>query len=213
VLLTGGDMDTYAPLAVQVTMGVRPDVAVMNIVMLSAPWYSAPVLARHQLHYHAGLTEDSTNTDVQRLVAWLRAGAVTGTLGRPVAFALTAPIDTTSRDGVLQLAGPYWLLVRPGAARTDSARIAESLRNADALDWRGLAVASSDRSPSRRLYEPPPALMVSRVALLENALAVQRDRERARNREQWISDFLRRAGVDREMIGRTLEAFRSSHSM
>jgi hypothetical protein len=213
VLLTGGDMDTYAPLAAQVAKDVRPDVAVINIVMLSAPWYAAPILARYQLHYNARLAEDSTDTDARKLVAWLRAGAVTGTLGRPVAFALTAPIDTISRDGMLQLAGPYWLVVKHGVEKTDSAKIAESLRNADALDWRGPAVASSDRSPSRRLYEQPPALMVSRVALLENALAVQRDRNLARNREQWMSDFLRRAGVDRVIINRTLEAFRSSHSM
>ena len=46
VLLTGGDLDTYAPLAAQVAMGVRPDVAVVNIVMLNASWYSRPTLAR-----------------------------------------------------------------------------------------------------------------------------------------------------------------------
>src|SRR5207253_9026888 len=106
--------------------------------------------------------------------------------------AITAPIDTTSRDGALQLAGPYWLVVQPGVARTDSANIAESLRNADAFDWRGPAVAPSDRSPTHRLYEPLPALLVSRVALLENELGVQGDRELARTRERWISNFLRR---------------------
>jgi len=211
VLLTGGDMDTYAPLAAQVAMGVRPDVAVLNVVMLNAPWYSRPMLARHELRYDERLPVDSTRTDAQKIVTWLRQEAVTGALGRPVAFALTAPIDTSSRDSALQLAGPYWLVVRPGVARTDSAKIAESLRNADALDWRGPAVAWSDRSPVHRLYEPAPALMVSRVALLDSALAVQRDRKLARNREQWISNFLRHAGVDWLTTNRTLEAFRAAH--
>jgi hypothetical protein len=205
VLLTGGDMDTQAPLAVQVVRGVRPDVAVVNVVMLIAPWYSAPVLARHGLYYDASVTVDSTRTGAEKIVAWLRREAATGTLGRPVAFALTAPIDTTSRDSALQLAGPYWLVVQPGVAKTDSAKIADSLRNADVLDWRGPAVAPSDRSPTHRLFEPPPALLVSRVALLENELEVQGDREIARDREQWISNFLRRAGVDWPTIHRTLK--------
>jgi hypothetical protein len=205
VLLTGGDLDTQAPLAAQVVRGVRPDVAVVNVVMLTAPWYSVPVLARHGLRYDASGAVDSTRTAAEKVVGWLRREASNGTLGRPVAFALTAPIDTTSRDGALQLAGPYWLVVQPGVTRTDSAKIAESLRNADALDWRGPAVAPSDRSPTHRLYEPLPALLVSRVALLENQLGVQGDHELARTRERWISNFLRRAGVDWPTIHRTLK--------
>ena len=212
VLLTGGDLDTYAPLAAQVAMGVRPDVAVVNIVMLNASWYSRPTLARHALRYDARLAVDSTGTDAQKIVTWLRQEAVTGALGRPVAFALTAPIDTTARDSALQLAGPYWLVVRPGVARTDSAKVAESLRNADALDWRGPAVAWSDRSSFHRLYEPQPALIVSRVALLDNALGAQRDRDLARSRDEWMSNFLRRAGIDWLTTNRTLEAFRASRS-
>jgi hypothetical protein len=212
VLLTGGDIDTYAPLAAQVAMGVRPDVAVLNIVMLTASWYSSPMLARHELHFDPRLVVDSTRTDAQKIVTWLRQGVVTGALGRPVAFALTAPIDTIAHGSGLQLAGPYWLVVRPGVPRTDSAKIADSLRNADALDWRGPPVSSSDRSPAHRLFEPPPALTVSRVALLDNALAVQRNRDLARNREQWISIFLRRAGVDSPTIDHTIHAFRASQS-
>ncbi|HEY3113615.1 MAG TPA: hypothetical protein VGJ62_08025 [Gemmatimonadaceae bacterium] len=206
VLLTGGDIDTQAPLAVQVVRGVRPDVAVVNVVMLVAPWYSVPVLARHGLRYDARGDMDSTWTAAEKIVAWLRRESAAGTLGRPVAFALTAPIDTTAHDSALQLAGPFWLVVPPGVARTDSAKIAESLRNADAFDWRGPAVAPSDRSPTHRLYELSPALLVSRVALLENELSVRRDREIARNREHWISNFLHRAGVDWLTIHRTLQS-------
>jgi hypothetical protein len=210
VLLTGGDIDTYGPLAVQVVKGVRPDVAVLNVVMLTAPWYSRPMLARHDLSYDPKLAADSTGTDGEKIVRWLRQAAAAGALGRPVAFALTAPIDTTSRESGLQLAGPFWLVVSSGAAKTDSMKIAESLRNADALDWRGPAVASSDRSPAHRVYESAPALVVGRVALLDSSLTVFRDRELAQDREEWVSTFLRRAGVDWLTIQRTLDAFRSS---
>jgi hypothetical protein len=210
VLLVSGDVDTYAPLAVQVTRGVRSDVAVVNTVMLSAAWYSGPVLARHHLREDAALLADSTGTRAQKIVAWLRQGAITGVLGRPLAFGVAAAIDTTSRDGTLQLAGPYWLVVPAGTAASDPAKIAESLRAADAMDWRGPAVAASDRSPVRRLHQPHPALVVARVAFLGDALP--RDHPVARGREQWVAQFLRRAGIDSSIIHHTLEAYRSPRS-
>ena len=206
VLLTGGDLDTYGPLAVQIAMGVRPDVAVLNVVMLSAPWYSKPMLARFGLHYDASVAGDSGRAHI---VAWLRQQALRGALGRPLAFALTAAADTTTRDGALQLGGPYWLVVPAGAANVQSPKIAESLRNADSMDWRGPAVATSDRSP---LHEPHPALIATRVALLDHALAGERKHELTRDREEWISNFLRRAGVDSQTINRTLEAFRAGRA-
>jgi hypothetical protein len=212
VLFITGDTDTYALLGVQIAGGVRPDVAVVNSVMLGATWYSNPVLARHQLRYDARPLADSAGGGPQNLVAWLRRGAVTGTLGRPLAFGVAAAIDTTSRDGALQLAGPYWLVVHAGAATSDSAKVAESLRDADAMDWRGPAVAASDRSPARRLHQHHPALVVARVAFLAKATAVQRDQRLTRTREQWIEQFLRRAGIDRSLIDRTLEAYRSARA-
>ena len=211
VLLTGGDLDTYGSLAVQVARGVRPDVAVVNIVMLSAPWYSRPTLARHRLKYEPTSATDSVGTDQQRIVRWLRRRAVTGVLGRPVAFAVSAPVDTVSGDGALQLAGPYWLVVRPTTVRINPTAIAESLSSAGSMDWRGPGAALSDRSPIRRVFQPPPALMVSRIAVLEHAL-LERDDQLARDREQWISAFLSRAGVDPILIARELELFRSSRA-
>jgi hypothetical protein len=210
VLLTGGDIDTYAPLAVQVAMGVRRDVAVVNAVMLNGAWYSKPILARHQLHYEASIVGDSTATAAERIIAWLRRSAVTGALDRPLAFALTAPIDTTAHNSALQLAGPYWLTVRPGSAKTNSAKVAESLRAAETMDWRGPTIAGSDRSPLHRVYETAPALVVSRMALLDSSLSVRRDLELTQRRKQSISDFLRGAGVDWVTIHRTLEQFGSS---
>lgn len=211
VLLTGGDLDTYGPLAVQVARGVRPDVAVVNIGMLSAPWYSRPVLARHQLKYDPTRATDSAGTHPQRIVRWLRRSAVTGALDRPVAFALGAPVDTASQDGALQLAGPYWLVVQPTTVRINPTAVAESLSSASSMDWRGAGAALSDRSPIRRLLQAPPALMVSRVAVLEHAL-VERDDKLAHDREQWVSAFLSRAGLDSTLIGRELALFRSSRA-
>jgi hypothetical protein len=133
--------------------------------------------------------------------------AATGALGRPLALAVTAAFDTTSRDGALQLSGPYWLVVPAGTAQSDPAAIAQSLRDADAMDWRGPAVGPSDRSPLRKLYQPHPALFVARVALLDDAL--QRDQAAARSRERWAERFLRRAGIESSVIDRALAAFRS----
>jgi hypothetical protein len=210
VLVTGGDIDTYAPLAVQVTMGLRRDVAVVNAVMLNGAWYSKPILARHQLQYEASSAGDSTATAAERIIAWLRQSAITGALNRPIAFALTAPIDTTAHDSALQLAGPYWLTVRRGSPKTDSAKVSESLRAAETMDWRGPSIAGSDRSPFHRVYEIAPALVVSRMALLDSSLSVRRDRELAQSRRQSMSDFLRGAGIDWLTIQRTLEQFATS---
>jgi hypothetical protein len=207
VLVTGGDMDTYAPLAVQAALGVRRDVAVVNAVMLNGPWYSKPILARHQLHCEASTASDSTGTAAERIIAWLRRCAVDGTLDRPLGFALTAPIDTTTQDGALQLAGPYWLAVRLGSARTDSANIVKSLRAAETMHWRGPTIAGSDRSPSHHVHESAPALIVSRMVLLDSSLSSGRDAALIQHRKQWIADFLRRAGVDRATIDRTLQQF------
>lgn len=211
VLLTGGDLDTQAPLAVQVVNGVRQDVAVVNVVMLVAQWYSEPVLERYALKYDPRTVVDSVRNPSDKIITWLRREALAGKLGRPVAFALTAPIDTVSRYGDLQLAGPYWLVVPRGTPKTDPTKIADSLRSADALDWRGPTVSPSDRSPFHRVYEAHPALTVSRVALLENTLAVQSDPRLTRDREQWISSFLALAGMDWLTIRRALDDFHGSH--
>jgi hypothetical protein len=170
VLLTGGDMDTYAPLAAQVALGVRRDVAVINTVMLSGKWYSEPVLARHHIGPVADVSFDPSPDGAKIFIASLRHAASTGTLGRPLAFAITAPVDTPAHDSALQLAGPYWLVVPPGTRKADSAKIVASLRAADSLDWRGPATASSDRSPVHRLYDPAPGELVKGVAALGRSL-------------------------------------------
>jgi hypothetical protein len=169
------------------------------------------VLARHQLKYDPTSVTDSAGTDQQRIVRWLRRSAVTEVLDRPVAFALSAPVDTVSRDGALQLAGPYWLVVRPTKVRINPTAVAESLSSASSMDWRGPGAALSDRSPIRRLLQPPPALMVSRLAILEHAL-LERDDKLTQDRERWLSAFLSRAGLDPTLIGRELELFRSSRA-
>lgn len=210
ILLTGGDLDTWAPLAIQATTHLRPDVAIVNVVMLNAAWYSRPVLARYQLRYDASISVDSTKTPSQNIVAWLRRSAVGGTRGRPLAFAIMASPDTTSRDGQLRLAGPYWLVDRRGLSGTDSMHIAESLRRADQLDWRGPAVASSDRSPLRQVNVPHPALLVAHVALLDIAVPTHRNERLAHARAQWVAAFLQRAGIDSSTIDQALKTARDS---
>jgi hypothetical protein len=209
VLLTGGDLDTYAPLAVQAVRDVRPDVAIVNVVMLSATWYSRPILERHQLRYEPRAGTDSALHGPQRILAWLRRESVSGRLDRPVVFALTTPVDTASQGDVFQLAGPYWAIVPSGSARTDPTRITASLRDAEKLDWRGPATSPADRSPIRGLHEPHPALIAARVPVFEMTLRSPRAGETTRERENWITTFLTRAGVDRASIDRVLQKLRT----
>jgi len=211
VLVTGGDLDTYGPLAVQAARGVRPDVAVVNAVMLSAAWYSEPTLARSDLRYVAATSTTDDASPAQRILRWLRRQAIDADSGgtrRPVAFALTALLDTTAGDTALQLAGPYWLVVSPDAPRSDPAGIAKALRDADGFDWRGPTVASSDRSPVRRVGEQHPALRVARVAALAAAIAPPMDVESARAREGQIARLLDRAGLGPRAIEQALQELR-----
>jgi hypothetical protein len=210
VLLTGGDLDTYAPLAVQATRSVRPDVAVVNVVMLMATWYSKPILERHQLRYDSGAVADSTLPGPQRIIAWLRRESASGALGRPVVFALTTPIDTTFGGDVLQLAGPYWIVMPPRSARTDPGKISASLRAAETFDWRGPATSAADRSPLRRLYVPHPALVAAGVPLLEIALAPSRAAQITRERGKWMTSFLTHAGVDPVSRDQMLQQLRAA---
>jgi hypothetical protein len=196
VLLTSGDLDTYAPLAVQATRSVRRDVAVVNVVMLGAAWYSKPILERHQLRYDSGAVADSAPRSPERIIAWLRRQSASGALGRPVVFALTTPVDTDFPGDVLQLAGPYWVVMPPRSARTHPAKISASLRAAETFDWRGPATSATDRSPLRRVYALHPALVAAGIPLLEIAVAPSRADLITREREKWMTRFLTRAGVD-----------------
>jgi hypothetical protein len=209
VLVTAGDMDTYGPLAVQVTQGVRPDVAVVNATMLSAEWYSRPVLARHHLRYDWPSTNASRDAQARDILKWLRRQAAAKEGARPVAFALTVRLDTAGVGSDLQLAGPYWLVVGPGAAGTDATKISKALSSAQALDWRGEAVSSSDRSPILRLYEPHPALMVARVLVLAKTLTPA-SHDVQQSQEGWIRTFLQHAGLNSSTIDRTVEQLRNA---
>lgn len=207
VLMTAGDLDTYAPLAIQVARGIRPDVAVINATMLSASWYAHPVLARHHLNYHWQNGAISGPNEPQRILEWLGHQAA-GRGGRPVAFALTGRADTTRSDGRLQLAGPYWLVIPGEGVGIDSVRIDASLSHADKLDWRGPGVSPSDRSPIHGLAEKYPALMVARLMELANRFAPRRDHNLHSRQKVWLRNFLRRAETDSSIINRTLEELR-----
>ena len=207
ILLTAGDMDTYAPLAVQAASHIRRDVAIVNIVMLNAAWYSRPVLARHDLRYDAASDPDSSRSPSQRIIAWLKRSVGDGSLGRPLAFAITTSAGTNPPADQLVLQGPYWRFVPSSVTSANHELIAESLRRADQLSWRGPAVAASERSPMLRT-QPHAALIAARVPLLEIAGAGKGDEQLARHRAEWVAGFLRRAGIDSSTIRETLSAFR-----
>ena len=97
VLVVAGDNDTYPLWAAQVITGMRPDVVVVTVPLLPAPWYRAELVRRHGL-----LPPDPTTR-------WSGLGSVLSTLaeraraaGRPLAVAAT--VDARER----RLLGDRW---------------------------------------------------------------------------------------------------------
>jgi hypothetical protein len=134
--------------------------------------------------------------------------AVLVTLLRSAAILAVMASISVAQQPVTKLAFKAYL-----ANKTDSAaalfKIAVRQHPSDASlrAWQAEAALRSS-NPAEALQAAEDAIIVSRVALLGNELAVQRDRGLARNRERWVSNFLRRAGIDWPTIHRTLEAFR-----
>ena len=209
VLVTAGDLDTYTPLAIQVARHMRRDVAVISATMLSAAWYTHPVLARHHLNYHWAKADILSSNESQRILEWLRQQAVGRGAARPVAFALTVSVDTTVAANGLQLAGPYWLVVPSKGATIDFSRVKASLSSAEKLDWRGEGISPDDRSPIHGLAERYPSLMVARLLELANGLKARRNPDMERRQQAWLKQFLARASIDSAIIDQTMAKYRN----
>ena len=163
LLLTNGDFDTYPLLAVQEAEGLRPDVAVVNIPMLSLGWYARRTRDRWQLplpdadgdldSLQATYDPDGQVVTLsERIVrSWL-ASAVTGRLARPLAAAVTVSgLDfTPDSRRHFQLAGGHWVcLPDSNVAPVDTRRTRESLLALRGRDFRGAGASPKDRSPIR----------------------------------------------------------------
>ena len=100
VLFVWGDNDTYPLWFAQRALGMRRDVRVITISLLSAPWYRAELERRDSLVVGPWRGESAT---VASVVAAARAR------GRPVAFAATVPATMRrTSDGSWLLCGSVW---------------------------------------------------------------------------------------------------------
>ena len=120
VLVTWGDLDTFPAWGLQLSDGVRPDVAVVNVNLLSAWWYATLIRDRYDLPLVANDAESHTIESTLR--AW-RSMNAEGTFGRPLVFATTVPREIVADGpGRLQLeSGHRSIRVSPTPTPLDSA--------------------------------------------------------------------------------------------
>jgi hypothetical protein len=112
VLFVGGDNDTYPLWYLQQVERVRPDVVVVTLPLLGAPWYVREIQRRY------GLIGSDTPADFDALPRHIADRA--REFGRPVAVALTVAAADRARIG------GRWRLIGDIA-------VANSMPNADSL--------------------------------------------------------------------------------
>lgn len=108
VLITMGDLDTFAARGLQSAERLRMGVAVVNVNLLSAWWYGSQVSDRYDLPLP---TADSSSSAMETTLVHWRALSVKGTLGRPLVFAPTVPGELIPEGPEpLQLASAYRIM-------------------------------------------------------------------------------------------------------
>ena len=179
LLLTGGDLDTYPALSLQITEGLRPDIAVVNVSMLNLPWYAKVVRDRHgvtlqlddaALEAFEPIAVDSTPplTLADTIVRSWRNSAASGGLGRPLAIGITTG-DTTRFPGAGRMAaGGFYNLVHPadGVAVVHPTFVGAALDSLGTDDLQGPPVSASDRSPIRVALSAPPIALAGYSGLI-----------------------------------------------
>jgi tetratricopeptide (TPR) repeat protein len=203
ILLTNGDMDTYPAVALQHKDGLRPDVAVVNVSLLSLDWYGSLLADRYGIRMPGAVDEtvqlSPYRDDQGRIVPtgtqivrhWIEMQAV-GDLERPLCAAVTvADFHFTPDIGDrMVLCGPYYEIM-PSAVedKEDLDRLATTLGTINPADFEGPFVSAMDRSPVRRAATDKIASNIT-AAMLRYATALAED-------ERWAeaADVLGKAEV------------------
>lgn len=141
ILITMGDLDTFPAWGLQRTERLRPDVAVVNVNLLSAWWYGSQVRDRFDLPLP---TADPASYSMESTLAHWWTLSERGTLGRPLVVAPTVPGELIpGGPESLQLASTYRTISSQGAASTLESALAsiDSFTSLSGADFR-----SSDRA-------------------------------------------------------------------
>ncbi|HEU4883829.1 MAG TPA: tetratricopeptide repeat protein [Longimicrobium sp.] len=181
VLVTNGDTDFFPLGIAQAVEGLRPDVELVQRVMLEFPWYVREVAARTGLPMPAqaqDLGEDEWTppaVEGETLpesagAAWAAATLAGG--GRPLVIAATAGVDwlkdaaAVRPDGGVYTLRPVDERLEHGMAQADTAVFAASLRQVDVARLNGPSANPADRSPVRRTESHPADLVLWMAAYL-----------------------------------------------
>jgi hypothetical protein len=179
VLLVGGDMDTYPPLALQLIDGFRTDVVIINLSMLNLQWYATLLCDRHDLPFpypreempeidYKWEDDEFITVSKQFVQAWLRQYS-RSEFPRPIAVSMTVADYEFWNDGQnhLMMSGPYRFVHREASdVEIDVEACHQSLETVSELDLSGPFVGEVDRSPIRRMGSPHLATNPGSVAIL-----------------------------------------------
>ena len=132
VLVTNGDSDTFPPLALQAGMGLRPDVVVVNRILLNLPAYGDSLLREHpSLRPRGALkAEASANASRSIIERWLVEGKA------PLYFAVSVNMNDLGLLPEMVVEGLCRRAVGKGLTPEEVARlILERYRLDSATDW------------------------------------------------------------------------------
>ena len=148
VLLTRGDTDTYPSAMLQAAVGLRADVAIVNLALLDWPMYATLIGRRAGLPLPAGIDTIRKRPAgsgggpgvADRVVAAWADSVKRGALPRPLVVAASAARvgDMPVLRGRLTFAGPYFTVAPDtGAATDDLPQLAKTVAAIDASAFAG----------------------------------------------------------------------------
>lgn len=132
VLVVNGDYDTFAPLALQAGMDLRPDVIVVNRHLLNAPHYADSLFREHPLLRPAGSWKPDATPNASRSILgrWIAEGKV------PLYFATTVNMDDLGFAPETTIEGLNLKASGKGLTPEEAARLVlERYRLDSATDW------------------------------------------------------------------------------
>lgn len=132
VLVTNGDSDTFPPLALQAGMGLRPDVVVVNRILLNLPAYVDSLLREHPFLRPRGALKAEASANASRSIVerWLVEGKT------PLYFAVSVNMNDLGLLPEMVVEGLCRRAVGKGLTPEEAARlILERYRLDSATDW------------------------------------------------------------------------------